>query len=260
MNILNNILEAKRQELFQKKQIKDFEAIYKEAKQSSHQPISFKSALLESNSGIIAEFKRKSPSKGFINENANIKEIVSGYEQNGATAISVLTDSQYFGGSLEDLSRARNLVKIPILRKDFIIDPYQICEAKIAGADVILLIASALTTENAQSLGSFAHSLGVEVLLEIHNEKELAYIGKSIDVVGINNRDLNTFKTDVERSFSLGSKISEDVTKISESGISSPETVKKLKLSGFKGFLMGENFMKQASPEKELKKFISELW
>jgi indole-3-glycerol phosphate synthase len=259
MNILNKIIKTKQQELFQKKQTKDFETIYKEAKQSSYQPISFRSALLESNSGIIAEFKRKSPSKGFINENANIKQVISGYERNGAAAISVLTDNQYFGGSLEDLSKARSLVKIPILRKDFIIDPYQICEAKIAGANVILLIASALTIENTQSLSRFAHSLGIEVLLEIHNEKELAHIGESIDVVGINNRDLNTFKTNVEHSFSLGGKISEDVVKISESGISSPETVKKLKISGFKGFLMGENFMKQANPEEELKKFISEL-
>lgn len=207
-------------------------------------------------SGIIAEHKRKSPSKGIINANVQLEEVVKGYENAGASAISVLTDKKYFGGTLSDLQAASKLVNIPVLRKDFIVDEYQIHEAKAYGAAVILLIAASLTAEEVERFAKLAHQLGMEVLFEIHNEDELSKVSAYVDVVGVNNRDLKTFNVDTNRSIELLTKIPANFVRISESGISKPETVKMLKHEGFEGFLMGENFMKENNPAEACLNFI----
>lgn len=199
-------------------------------------------------SGIIAEHKRQSPSKGIINGNVKLEDVVLGYEKAGASAVSVLTDHQYFGGTLNDLKIAAQLLSIPILRKDFIIDEYQIHEAKAYGASIILLIAASLSAEETDRFAFLSHKLGMEVLFEIHNEDELKKISPHVDVVGVNNRNLKTFKVDIEQSVWLANKIPSHHLKISESGISEPKTVKMLKTHGYCGFLMGENFMKEADP------------
>ncbi|MCC8089777.1 MAG: indole-3-glycerol phosphate synthase TrpC [Rikenellaceae bacterium] len=257
MNILEKIIQTKIGEIAENRKIMP------EISELSHEVyrpvISFKEALLRSDSGIIAEFKRKSPSKGFIKAEAKVEEIVPGYERAGAAAISVLTDRQYFGGSVDDLVEARKDVNIPLLRKDFIIDTYQIDEARYYGADVILLIAAALKPEKVKELAEYAHSLGLEVLLEIHDQSELGHICESIDVVGVNNRDLTTFITDIKTSVELSRMIPPEFVKISESGISTPLTVKELRIYGFKGFLMGENFMKQSDPAHGLTEFLGHL-
>ena len=209
--------------------------------------ISMRASLASSPYGIISEFKRRSPSKGWIKEAA------------GASALSILTDEKYFGGSLKDIRSARPHVQLPILRKDFIIDEYQLYQARIVGADAILLIAAALKKEQCKALALKAHELELEVLLEIHNEQELEYIDENIDMVGVNNRNLGTFHTEVENSFRLAEKLPEEMLRISESGISSPETVKQLRAAGFRGFLIGENFMKTPAPGEALKEFITQL-
>jgi indole-3-glycerol phosphate synthase len=209
--------------------------------------------------GIIAEHKRQSPSKGIINGNVKLEQVVMGYEIGGASAVSVLTDEKYFGGTLADLKAATEILTIPVLRKDFIIDEYQIHEAKANGAAIILLIAASLTVDEVDRFARLAHELGMEVLFEIHNEEELAKISSHVDVVGVNNRDLKTFKVDIQQSVKLATLIPEQFIKISESGISDPETVKMLKTHGYKGFLMGENFMKEANPGEAFKNFIKQL-
>ncbi|NDV83580.1 indole-3-glycerol phosphate synthase TrpC [Bacteroides sp. 51] len=208
---------------------------------------------------IIAEFKRRSPSKGWIKQHAKIEEIVPSYKKAGAAALSILTDEKFFGGTLMDLRTARSLVDIPILRKDFIINEYQLYQSKIVGADAILLIAAALEQEKCQELIEKAHQLGLEVLLEIHNESELPYITPQVDMVGINNRNLGTFHTTVDNSFRLAELLPQDTVLVSESGISNPETVKLLSDRGFRGFLIGETFMKTADPGKTLASFIDQL-
>lgn len=206
--------------------------------------ISMRASLASSPYGIISEFKRRSPSKGWIKEDAQADTIPPAYEAAGASALSILTDEKYFGGSLKDIRSARPHVQLPILRKDFIIDEYQLYQARIVGADAILLIAAALKKEQCKALALKAHELELEVLLEIHNEQELEYIDENIDMVGVNNRNLGSFHTEVENSFRLAEKLPEEMLRISESGISSPETVKQLRAAGFRGFLIGENFMK----------------
>lgn len=210
-------------------------------------------------SGIIAEFKRKSPSKGLINEFAELKQITTGYVQAGASALSILTDSKFFGGSYNDLATARQANSCPILRKDFIIDEYQIIGAKSIGSDAILLIAAILDKKKIKQLAKFAHSLNLEVLLEIHNKKELSVLNEYIDLVGVNNRNLQDFSVDVNTSIQLSALIPDDFLKISESGISSPNMIIKLKKHGFKGFLIGESFMKTNNPAKACRKFVHEL-
>lgn len=217
---------------------------------------SMKQALADSPSGIIAEFKRRSPSKGEIAPQADPAVIVPGYERAGASGISVLTDQEFFGGNLKDLQTIRPLTHLPILRKDFIINPYQLYQAKLAGADVVLLIAAALTVDECKALGKLAHQLEMEVLLEIHTEKELDYLNEYVDLVGVNNRNLGTFHTNVENSFHLAPKLPKELLWISESGISQPDTLKQLREAGFRGFLMGETFMKTPSPEKALSDFL----
>lgn len=220
---------------------------------------SFKSSLEKSTTGIISEFKRKSPSKGWIFKDAEIENVVPLYSENGASAISVLTDNVFFGGSLDDLNVAQQLSKVPLLRKDFMIDEYQLYQAKVLNANAILLIASALSVKQTKELASKAKSLGLDVLLEIHNEAELNHINEYVDVVGVNNRNLGTFVTDVQISFDLAAKIPDEFVKISESGISEVQTVKDLQSVGYKGFLMGENFMKTNNPGEALKNFVEEL-
>jgi indole-3-glycerol phosphate synthase len=209
--------------------------------------------------GIIAEHKRQSPSKGIINGNVNLEQVVTGYESGRASAVSVLTDQKYFGGNLADLKTSTEILTIPVLRKDFIIDEYQIHEAKAYGAAIILLIAASLTAEEVDRFAKLAHELGMEVLFEIHNEEELSKISSHVDVVGVNNRDLKTFNVDVQQSVKLATLIPAQFIKISESGISDPETVKMLKSYGYQGFLMGENFMKEANPGEAFKNFVKQL-
>lgn len=221
--------------------------------------ISMKASLASSPYGIIAEFKRKSPSKGWINAEADAAIIPASYETNGASALSILTDETFFGGTLKDIRTARPLVNLPILRKDFIISEYQLYQAKLIGADAILLIAACLTHQQCMSLARTAHELKLEVLLEIHTEAELAYVNDYIDMVGVNNRNLGTFHTDVENSFRLAEKLPDNYLLVSESGISRPETVISLRTAGFRGFLMGEAFMKNSRPGETLSHFIHEL-
>lgn len=219
---------------------------------------SFKQALVEG-SGIIAEFKRKSPSKGWIHKDADPVPVAVKYEKGGASCMSVLTDQEYFGGSLEDLKAVRAAVDLPIIRKDFIISEIQIAEAAAYGADAVLLIAACLTVERCAELAAFAHKLGLETLLEVHSESELGHTGPDIDMVGVNNRNLGTFVTSVENSFRLASLLPKDFVLVSESGISKPETVKELKAAGFKGFLIGENFMKENDPGEALAAFVEKI-
>ncbi len=260
MNILDRILETKRAEVAVARSVRGFDEIFAEAKAVERRVVSFSGALFASPTGIIAEFKRRSPSKGFINEDADVAGVVGGYAAAGAAAISVLTDMEYFAGSLDDLRRARQIVAdVPLLRKDFIVDEYQICEACLAGADAVLLIAAALSTERCAELASFAASLGLEVLLELHNESELGHICDNVSVVGINNRDLATFVTDTAVSERMAGLLPSGIVRISESGISSPESVLRLRKHGFGGFLMGENFMRRPDPAAALLEFLKEL-
>lgn len=220
-----------------------------------HNTTSMKGSIL-SKSGIIAEFKRKSPSKSNINISADVVSITKGYENSGASALSILTNEKYFGGSVDDILKVRNNISIPILRKEFIVDEFQIIEAKSIGADAILLIATSLTKEQIISFSKLAKSLKLEVLLEIHNEEESRKIVDGIDMVGVNNRNLKTFITDIKTSEVLSNFIPNDFVKISESGIDNPEAVKHLKTFGYKGFLIGECFMKTNNPAEELTKFL----
>lgn len=210
-------------------------------------------------SGIIAEFKRHSPSKGNINIDADVLTVTNGYIKAGASGLSVLTDNQFFKGQNEDLTSARNFNEAPILRKDFIVDEYQIIEARSIGADVILLIAECLSKSEVATFSKLAKSLGLEVLMEVHSEKELAKLTPNIDIVGVNNRDLTTFKVSTQTSIDLFNIIPNDFIKISESGISQPETIVKLKEVGFQGFLIGEAFMKTENPAATCIDFIKKV-
>ncbi len=221
--------------------------------------ISLKQHLLNSTTGIIAEFKRKSPSKGWIAENADAAIIPYTYQQAGASGLSILTDNYFFGGAEIDILQARSKVSLPILRKDFMIDEYQFIEAKAMGADVVLLIAASLTPKQVKNFTKFAHSLSLEVLLEIHNQQELAHICDEVDMVGVNNRNLKDFAVDIQYSFDLADKIPSHIVKISESGLSQVNDVYNLRQVGYRGFLMGENFMKTEHPGNTLHDFISQL-
>lgn len=258
MTILDTIIEHKKQEVAQRK--KDTPASQLEQlplfKRSA---LSLKQFLLDpKKTGIIAEFKRKSPSKGWINADANPLTITEGYYKNGASGLSVLTDEKFFGGTTADLQQAR-AHEIPILRKDFMIDPYQLIEAKSMGADVILLIAANLTPAAVKELALAAKNIGLEVLLEIHNEEELEHICDAVDLVGVNNRNLKTFDVSIEASIELSTQIPADKLKISESGISDVNTIRELKTHGYQGFLIGENFMKTPDPTIAFAAFVEQL-
>lgn len=209
-------------------------------------------------SNIITEYKRQSPSKGVINGEADVVEVTKGYTQNGSACLSVLTDTDFFGGKNEDLIAAR-VNEIPILRKDFIIDEYQILEAKAIGADLILLIAACLTPDEVVRFTDYAHDLGLEVLLELYSGEEVGHIYEKVDLVGINNRNLKTFEVDIQNSIRLLNSLPEDKPAIAESGISDPETVKELMDAGFTGFLMGEHFMKTNDPAQAFFDYCSAL-
>lgn len=220
---------------------------------------SMRQALAQSDYGIIAEFKRRSPSKGWIKEEGRPDMIPAGYATNGASALSILTDEKYFGGTLDFIRIARPTVTAPILRKDFIVDEYQLFQARWVGADAVLLIAADLTKAECRQLIETAHRLELEVLLEIHAEAELDYADLGADMIGVNNRNLGSFHTDVENSFRLAERLPEDMLRVSESGLSNPATVRQLRKAGFRGFLMGEHFMRAANPGAALKEFIEQL-
>jgi indole-3-glycerol phosphate synthase len=221
---------------------------------------SLRDALLHSDTGIIAEFKRRSPSKGWIKEEGKAEVIPLSYQQNGAAAISILTDEHYFGGCDDFIRMARKSgVTIPVLYKNFVIDEAQLYAAALCGASAVLLIAACLTKQECKRLLEKAHALGLEVLLEMHSEEELEYAELDPDLCGINNRNLGSFVTDVENSFRLAELLPKDAVKVSESGISNPETVKALRQAGFRGFLIGENFMKTADPGQALNDFLTQL-
>lgn len=258
MNILDKIIEYKRSEVQHRKAETSVGVLEKSAF-FSRKPLSLRQFLTDPlKTGIIAEFKRRSPSKGVINDQADVLEVTAGYTSKGASCLSVLTDEHFFGGSRQDLEKAR-VNAIPILRKDFMIDEYQVVEAKAMGADVILLIAACLTPAAVKSLAIFAKSLGLEVLLEIHNEEELGHICDETELVGVNNRDLKTFTVDIDRSIQLSRKIPAGKITISESGISKVDTILHLKNFGFSGFLVGENFMKEKDPAAAFEEFVKEL-
>lgn len=255
MNILERIGEYKKAEVAAAKQstpVSKLEALPLFSKPS----YSLKRFLLDlSRTGIIAEFKRASPSKGVINNKSKVTEVTNAYASNGASGISVLTDAPSFGGSLDDLITAR-IVEVPLLRKEFIVDEYQIIESKAYGADAILLIAALLTKEEVHLFSLKAYELGLEVLLEVHNEEELEYITEVIDIVGVNNRNLKTFDVSLETSSHLATLIPKGKLKISESGINSVEDILFLKDLGYNGFLIGENFMKEPDPGLAFMKFV----
>ena len=221
---------------------------------------SMRKAIVESSTGIIAEFKRKSPSKGWIKEAGKPDIIPLSYQQNGAAAISILTDEKYFGGRDEFIVKARQSgVTIPVLYKNFVIDEYQLFQARLCGASAVLLIAAELTKSECRSLLNMAHELQLEVLLEMHSDPELEYAELEPDLCGINNRNLGTFITSVDNSFRLASLLPAEAVKVSESGISNPATIRQLMQAGFKGFLIGESFMKQDNPGEALAKFTAEI-
>lgn len=261
MDILQEIVVHKRIEVERFKQQLSEQEIHRRVEAILDFSVpSMSKALTASESGIIAEFKRRSPSKGWIKEEGKADDIPLAYQEHGAAALSILTDEQYFGGKDDFIRIARHAgVHIPILYKNFIIDEYQLFQARLCGASAVLLIAADLSKEECQSLLSTAHGLGLEVLLEMHSEEELEYAEMEPDMCGINNRNLGTFITDVQNSFRLAELLPKDSVKVSESGISNPDTVKALRLAGFRGFLIGETFMKTSDPGKALKDFISKL-
>jgi len=233
---------------------------HEELEQLCAKKVSLREALLQSETGVIAEFKRRSPSKGWIKEEGRADQIPLAYQQNGAAALSILTDEHYFGGSDDFIRTARQSgVTLPILYKNFVIDEAQLYAAALCGASAVLLIAACLTKTQCKKLMDKAHALGMEVLLEMHAEEELEYAELGPDLCGINNRNLGSFVTDVQNSFRLAELLPKDAVKVSESGISNPDTVKALRQAGFRGFLIGENFMKTADPGAALKDFVVKL-
>ncbi len=259
MNILEEIVGHKRVELAEKIE-RNTIRVLENREVFRRQPLPMTRYILSPDrTGIIAEFKRKSPSRGMINSEATVEEVTTGYFRSGASALSILTDYTYFGGKETDLVRARELIPIPILQKDFIIDEYQVVEAKSLGADAILLIAATLTCEQVLRLSRNARSLGMQVLLEIHSHEELGCLCEFVDMVGVNNRDLGTFKVDTEISFRLADEIPTEFIRISESGISSPWIIRKLRGAGYQGFLIGENFMRAPDPVVAFSDFVKQI-
>lgn len=260
MNILDKIVSRKKEEVAEakaKRSIKELE----ESDAFKRETFSLKDFLTDPyKTGIIAEFKRKSPSKGIINDQVTVEDVTTGYASAGASALSVLTDHDFFMGHEDDLVAARKVNQIPILRKDFMVDEYQIIEAKALGADIILLIAACLTASEILTFAKLAKSLGLSTLLEVHNREELdRSLNPYLDVVGVNNRNLKDFSVDINTSISLAKVIPSEFLKISESAISDTETIKLLKSVGFNGFLIGENFMRTANPGQAMADFVKEL-
>ncbi len=259
MNILDKIVIDKRKEVGLRKSLIPTSQL-EQSVLFERETVSLAERLINSTSGIIAEHKRRSPSKSMINSNLNVQDVAIGYENAGVCGMSVLTDGKYFGGSLDDLLTARSSCNLPLLRKEFIIDEYQILEAKAYGADVILLIAAILTRNEIKQFSEFAKNLNLDVLLEVHNEEELhKSVMPSLDMLGVNNRNLKTFEVSLETSKSLSNIIPNDFVKVSESGISNVNAIKELQPFGYKGFLIGENFMKTDNPGANATEFIKEI-
>lgn len=259
MNILDKITLDKRKEVKLRKGLIPVSQL-EQSVLFDRQTISLANNLRNSKSGIIAEHKRRSPSKSVINNTLNVQDVAKGYENAGVCGMSVLTDGKYFGGSLDDLLTARASCNLPLLRKEFIVDEYQLLEAKAHGADVILLIAAILSRDEIKQFSEFAKSLNLDVLLEVHNEEELhKSVMPSLDMLGVNNRNLKTFDVSLETSKSLSNLIPDDFVKVSESGISNTEAIKELQPYGYEGFLIGENFMKTDNPGASATEFIKTL-
>ncbi len=259
MNILEEIIAHKRQEVNENKELYPVKLLEK-SPYFRAQPVSLEKYIMRQDlSGIIAEFKRKSPSKGIINEFADPATVCLEYMQSGASALSVITDSKYFGGSNKDLTTARKFNYCPILRKDFIMDEYQVIEARSIGADAILLIAEVLTREELKRLSELAFSLQMEVLFEVHDKENIDKLPSGTRITGINNRNLRNFEVSIQHSLDLLAELPASTVKIAESGIDSPQTAAMLKRSGFSGLLMGERFMREANPGRACKLFIRKL-
>lgn len=258
MNILDQIIARKKEEVAVQKELVG-ESILKQMPFFKAPILSMASYLtIPGKTGIIAEFKRKSPSKGIINDTASVEAVTASYAAHGASGLSVLTDHHFFGGTLQDLTAA-TVHETPVLRKDFMVNPYQIIEAKAYGAEVILLIAACLTPNEVKHLASVAKDTGLEVLLEIHTKSELDHVCDHIDMVGINNRNLKTFEVDLAHSIALAKMLPAHLPKIAESGISNVSTIIELKKEGFDGFLIGENFMKTSDPAAAFAVFVADL-
>ena len=259
-NILDKIVARKRQEIEADRKnvpivrLEESDSFFREC-------YSLRDSILNpALTGVIAEFKRKSPSKGIINGTVSVKEVTNGYVNAGASALSVLTDRNFFGGRKADLVEARRRNQIPVLRKEFMLDEYQVVEAKALGADVILLIAAILTPQEIQRFAKLAKSLGMSVLLEVHNREELdRSLFPELDAIGVNNRNLGNFSVSVQHSYDLVEHIPSEFLKISESGLSDPKTITELRAAGFNGFLIGENFMKQSDPGQAMKEFVEQF-
>jgi Indole-3-glycerol phosphate synthase len=258
MNILEKIISLKQEEVYNNKIIRSIKKL-ENSSFFERKPFSLVKNLKKSHIGIIAEFKCKSPSKGVINNIVSVEKVVKDYEIAGVSGISILTDKKFFGGKNENLKKSRSIVSVPILRKDFIIDEYQIIESKSIGADVILLIAGILSKNQIFSFYKLAKSIGLEVIVEIHNEFEIDKITGNFDIIGINNRNLHTFIVDYNNCFKLSSKISNNYVKIAESGIDDVNRIFLLKKQGFKGVLIGEHFMKEKNPGITCKHFMDYL-
>ena len=258
MNILDTIIARKKEEVAVQKSLVS-ESALKQMPFYKAPVLSMASFLtMPGKTGIIAEFKRKSPSKGIINDSATVEAVTAAYSAHGASGLSVLTDTDFFGGSLQDLTAA-TVNETPILRKDFMVDPYQIIEAKAFGAEVILLIAACLSPLQVKELARVAKDIGLEVLLEIHTQQELDHVCDAVDMVGINNRNLKTFEVDLAHSIALAKMLPAHLPKIAESGISQVSTILELKKEGFDGFLIGENFMKTPDPAAAFAAFVADL-
>ncbi len=259
MDILEKIVADKRQEIDLKRKLISLDALEKFPLFERESP-SLAMALKEAETGIIAEHKRRSPSKAVINNSLDVHKVAQGYQKAGASGMSVLTDGKYFGGSLDDLIIARSVVDIPLLRKDFTIDEYQIIEAKAYGADVILLIAAVLEPKEIKTFSELAGSLGMEVLLEVHNLDELhRSLVPGIQMLGVNNRNLKTFEVDLDISRELSGHIPPKMVKVSESGISEVAAIQNLKEFGYQGFLVGEHFMRSEDPGKSAGEFLQKI-
>ncbi len=258
-NFLQEIIEQRKETVKLLKSIIPIQA-WEMMPHFSKKCMSLKKNLLDEKlTGIIAEFKRASPSKGSINENADITDVLLDYQVHGASAVSILTEPVYFMGNNDDVMNVAGSLKIPILRKDFIFEEYQIVESKAIGADLILLIAASLSPKEVKRLAAFAKNIGLEVLLELHDEVELGHICDETEIIGINNRNLKTFEVDIERSLRMAEQIPADKIKVAESGISSVEDILLFRQNGYKGFLIGENFMKEENPGLAFKNFVNQL-
>jgi indole-3-glycerol phosphate synthase len=259
MNILETIVAHKQIEVAERKEVTPIAALEK-VPAYARNIFSLKAGLNQPNaSGIIAEFKRKSPSKGLINGTADPVSVTRGYAAAGASAVSILTDNLFFGGQDDDIRNCRPHLTIPVLRKEFIVDPYQIHESKALGADLILLIAACLSKDQVAAFASLAHALGMEVLLELHDEEELDHVSADIDFVGINNRSLKTFDVNIARSLQMAAQLPADKIKIAESGIDDPDLLSLFRKNGYSGFLIGECFMKNENPVSALQDFMSKI-